>query len=169
MDNRKNTKSLNRFWGKVNKKSGSYGADGKFSTECWEWQVSTTHDGYGLFWFNGKYVLAHRFAWILAKGAIPKNLCVLHSCDNPKCVNQNHLFLGTVRDNNLDKTAKGRAYCGDHKGEKSSTAKLTTSDVLKIRAMSAQRIHPKDIARQFGVERSTIYHIIARRSWSHIT
>jgi hypothetical protein len=79
----------------------------KTKTGCWEWQKAITPDGYGKFKsFNEQ--LAHRVSWRLHRGDIGKNLCVLHKCDNPPCVNPEHLFLGTLSENNKDRTFKGR-------------------------------------------------------------
>ena len=64
--------------------------------------------GYGWRWFRGKATFAHRAAWIAAFGPIPEGMCVLHRCDNPPCINLDHLFLGTKRDNYDDMVAKGR-------------------------------------------------------------
>ena len=78
------------------------------STGCIEWPRSIGNNGYGRLRANGKLWLAHRYTWTLLVGEIPANTHVLHKCDNPKCININHLFLGTDLDNTLDKIAKGR-------------------------------------------------------------
>ncbi len=98
-----------RFWIKV-VRSGD--------DECWGWS-GTTNKGYGRINVGGNMVLAHRVAWELTSGLIPPGMCVLHSCDNPPCVNPNHLFLGTHADNMRDMRAKGRhryavVRWGDH-------------------------------------------------------
>jgi len=83
--------------------------------QCWTWTGGRTRTGYGSVWTDGKHKRAHRVAWELAHGEIlqrwPKNgngLCVLHTCDNPLCMNPNHLFLGSKGDNNRDRDQKGR-------------------------------------------------------------
>lgn len=80
--------------------------------ECWEWRGSRLAGGYGVFLVERKQLGAHRYAWIVAQGAIPDGLHVLHTCDNRGCVNPAHLFLGTHRDNMDDCTRKGRRPSG---------------------------------------------------------
>jgi len=87
-----------RFWSRVVR----LGTD-----ECWIWTSTTDSDGYGKIRVTGKQRAAHRVSWALANGREP-DLCVCHSCDNPKCVNPNHLWLGTQADNLRDMIAKGR-------------------------------------------------------------
>lgn len=95
-----------RFWEKVYKGEGE---------ACWEW-LGTRTRGYGMVWTRppgvrrGHMVLAHRVAWELANGAIPDGMDVLHRCDNPQCVRESHLFLGTHQDNMTDMVAKGRSH-----------------------------------------------------------
>jgi len=94
--------------------------------ECWEWSAGKFKQGYGAFGIDKKMVNTHRVAYELFVGPIPEGLCVLHTCDNPSCVNPNHLFLGTQKDNIQDMVKKGRCYKGenhhwfgkDHSGEK---------------------------------------------------
>lgn len=80
---------------------------------CWEWANKCARNGYGSARWGGKYWTAHRAAWTAAKGEIPDGLRVLHSCDNRKCINPNHLFLGTQLDNMRDAAVKGRLPKGD--------------------------------------------------------
>lgn len=79
--------------------------------ECWIWTGASNENGYGMFQCNNSknISIASRVSYFLFKGEIPENLCVCHSCDNPWCVNPNHLFLGTHQQNMLDKKLKGRA------------------------------------------------------------
>ena len=87
-----------RFWEKV---------DIKGTGECWNWVAAIDTSEYGAFKYNGKKVNSHRMAWFLTYGDFP-DLLVLHSCDNRKCCNPNHLFLGTYRDNVKDMISKNR-------------------------------------------------------------
>lgn len=90
--------ALDRFMGKVDA-----------SGDCWVWTGSVAPNGYGRFFLDGKVVYAHRAAYELTHGTIPDGLYVCHHCDNPRCVQPDHLFLGTPSDNALDKVQKGRA------------------------------------------------------------
>jgi hypothetical protein len=101
-------KIINHFWGKVVK-----------TDTCWNWQGYTTKSGYGLLTIrsvSNHPLYAHRIAWELTNGVIAYNLHVLHSCDNPRCCNPGHLFLGTQRDNNMDRDSKKRAARGNKNG-----------------------------------------------------
>jgi hypothetical protein len=88
---------MNRFWDKVVKTDG-----------CWEWSGCRHPRGYGLARYMGKTVVTHRIAWMLERGAIPGGMVICHKCDNPPCVNPDHLFIGTQADNNRDRHQKGR-------------------------------------------------------------
>ncbi|KKM00856.1 hypothetical protein LCGC14_1800190, partial [marine sediment metagenome] len=114
---------MKRFWAKVIKNKNG----------CWEWKNATDTSGYGLFWKNGKHHKAHRISWELHNGKIPKGLLVLHTCDNPLCVNPNHLWLGTNQDNQNDMYAKNRGKKAT--GEKHGCAKLTWEVVRIIRKL----------------------------------
>ena len=98
-------KDLERYWNKVGK-----------TEDCWLWTANKFKGGYGQYQFLGKPNGAHRISWIIHYGEIPKGMHVLHRCDNPPCVNPNHLFLGTHTDNMKDKAEKGRSRTNNKKG-----------------------------------------------------
>jgi len=140
-----------RFWNKAQKGDG-----------CWEWQASVTNRGYGRFTDRSHHTsAAHRIAWELTNGPIPDGLFVCHHCDNPKCVNPAHLFLGTNIDNVRDMESKGRKLQGEQLGQ----ARLTSKEVLSIRARLDGGASSRDVAADFGLGRSTVRHIGARRTW----
>ena len=109
---------------------------------------------------------AHRAAWELVNGAIPDGMCVLHKCDNPPCVRVEHLFLGTVYENNTDRANKGRN--ADHRGELSGTAKITELDVLDIRARHASGETKASITRDLGLSYMEVSRVISRERWAHV-
>jgi HNH endonuclease len=134
-------------------------------TGCWDWTKSVTKWGYGHINVNGKIKLAHRISYE-AIHPLPTHLCVLHKCDNPRCINPEHLFLGTNADNVRDKVSKGRqSKIGQSKGENHSLAKLSNNDVLFIRASSLPQ---KELAVQFNTTQSNISLIKNRVKWTHI-
>ena len=145
MDN----KTLKRFMEKV-----EIGA-GPPASICWEWTGAINEWGYGGYWQSGKWRKAHRVAWEFAEGPIPNGALVLHSCDNPKCVNPYHLFLGTPEDNMRDMARKGRT----------NTTKLTAVDVKEIRRLDSIGAKSKDLARMFDVSYASIRYIINHQTW----
>lgn len=148
--------SLKRFWDKV---------DIRDEKDCWEWKALTNLSGYGRFRYQGKMELSHRVSWEITNGSIPDNLCVLHKCDNPRCVNPNHLFLGTRQDNSLDMVVKNRDRNGDQKGENNGFSKLTWDNVNKIRELRKQNIPLDVLAKNFEVSKSTISLIVNYKIW----
>ncbi|MCA1589173.1 MAG: HNH endonuclease [Acidobacteria bacterium] len=145
-----------RFWSKVNKTDG-----------CWLWLRNTDAGGYGVFKSVIKSVKAHRFAYELAKGAFDPSWLVLHKCDNPPCVNPDHLFLGTHADNTRDKIAKNRHHHSE--GTKNPAAKLNAEQILEIRAKYAAKEYSQvAMATQYGVSQNQISLIVRRKNWKHI-
>jgi hypothetical protein len=132
--------------------------------ECWEWQGYVQPNGYGNYYdkADGKKHSAHREAWISVNGEIPDGLCVLHRCDNRKCCNPGHLFLGTHSDNAADKVSKGRQAKGR---DTISAAKLTEDSVCAIR--TDQRSQQK-IADDYGITQSNVSYIKSHKKWRHI-
>jgi hypothetical protein len=144
-----------RFWSKVSKSDG-----------CWLWRSGTSERYYPYFRIGGQRIGAHRVAYLLTHGEIPADLDVLHHCDTPRCVNPVHLFLGTAQDNCQDAARKGRTF--RPRGELSGSAKLTEAKVREIRTRYAEGTGPRPLAREFGVDRSTIREIVCRRTWCDV-
>jgi len=149
---------------------------------CWEWTGSKRPLGYGRVKFRGKCECAHRVSYYMNKGPIPRDMYVCHKCDNPPCVNPDHLFLGTPVENAADKFSKGRAgvVSGElhwmrlrperiKRGEATGHAILTTEQVLEIRAKypMGQFTH-RSLGDLYGVSEPLIYAILHRRCWKHI-
>lgn len=145
-----------RFWAKV---------DQRGKDECWPWTACRLPRGYGRFGVDRRVELAHRVAMFLQTGAWP-SLWVLHRCDNPPCVNPEHLFLGTASDNSIDMHAKGR-WRADHRGEHNGAAKLSAAQVRRIRA-ERPRTTIRALTMKYRVTTSTVEKIIRRATWKHL-
>lgn len=137
----------------------------EFRTPCWEWTGTINSNGYGFMKVDNKNDKAHRISWRLFKGTT-NGLFVCHHCDNPKCVNPNHLFLGTPKDNSHDAAMKGR-YAPQH-GENNACCKLTEQQVLHIRAIYPQVRSYKQLGQSYGVSKVQIGNIITRKHWTRI-
>jgi len=123
---------------------------------CWQWNGHRLKKGYGQFYYK-KESLAHRISWILTNGSIPDGLYVLHKCDNPPCVNPDHLFLGTQSQNLADMVAKGRddpSY-----GENHFRCKLSLKQVKQIRQLRELGTLQSVLAESFGVTAAHISRI----------
>ncbi len=134
---------------------------------CWEWTRGRFNGGYGKFNKRAvKYDLshyAHRTSWIIHFGPIPEGLQVCHRCDNPGCVNPQHLFLGTSEDNMQDASRKGRMNTWRRlHGAQHGRAKLTLDQVRSIQMDDRPR---KDIAREYGVSLSRVSKIKQGNTW----
>lgn len=123
---------------------------------CWIWQSGSRGRAetrqYGRHWANGKSINAHRFSYLIHIGQIPDGIYVCHKCDNPLCVNPNHLFLGTHQDNMKDMTQKNRAYKGRGE-EKHWLSKLTNNQANEIRNSDLSQ---SKLAKIYGVSQTTI-------------
>lgn len=140
-----------RFWKFVNKSTPG---------GCWEWTGGKDRAGYGRIRLSNKSELAHRLSYELHIGKIPAGLKALHKCDNRKCVNPNHLFAGTRKQNSEDMVAKNHQT----KGERHPKAKLTERDVIEIGKL-AKNLSFRKIAKLFRTNHNPISHIIRRMSW----
>ena len=134
---------------------------------CWEWTGPKSPKGYGSF----ALTTAHRVAFSLFNNRdVPAGLYVCHKCDNRTCVNPDHLFLGTPKDNFEDCRRKGRWRCASPKGERHHNAKLTGSQIQDIRRLlAAKNMTQKMIGEFYGVSQSMISCINLKQNWSHIT
>lgn len=122
----------NRFWLKINK--------GPKDT-CWESKFSKRCGGYGRFWAFGRDIPTHRVAWVLTNGEIGDELIVCHKCDNPPCCNPEHLFLGTHKDNAMDKSMKGRSPAGNNHYSRTNPERLARGD------RNGMRTRPESVLR----------------------
>ena len=160
---------MERFWNKVDCSAGPNG--------CWTWTAARNPKGYGRFsvdWRAGKWELAHRTSYRLSVGPIPTGALILHSCDNPPCVNPAHLRPGNSSDNQRDAYDRGRrdrlritrtaVTCG----ESVHTAKLHAAQVIEIRRRLDAGESQGSLGKMFGVKQSTIWNIAHRKTWTHI-
>jgi len=137
---------------------------------CMEWPFPLTACGYGRLKHQGHRTLAHRLAYILHYGPIPPgNWFICHKCDNPKCFRPPHLFPGTPADNTHDAIGKGR-WQDYARGEAHRNSKITEAQVREMNAMYLAGTYKKTaIAKQFGITRQQLTHIINRTQWTHLT
>ena len=140
---------VERFWRFVSR--GDAGT-------CWEWTGSRDRDGRGRFAVKRRPHNAPRVAWVIANGPIPDGVYVLHRCDNPACVNVEHLFLGTHQDNMDDRTAKGRWRGYAFKcGERNHKSKLTDAQFASIIERRAAGEKVRALAREHGIAHSALW------------
>lgn len=161
-------KTLARFWRKVDK-NGPVPAHRPELGPCWVWTGKIQWAGYGM--FSGRRGVperkAHRLSWELAHGT--HELCVLHKCDNPACVNVEHLFLGTQQDNVADMRAKGRG-CNPpvHIGAANFRTRMTAEQVIQIRELYAAGTSQPELGKRFGMSQAKISDIVLCRVWKHL-
>jgi hypothetical protein len=148
------------FWAKVDK-----------SGDCWIFNGAHDPLGYGYVRrtaIASHMLKAHRYSWMLLKGQIPEGLCVLHRCDNPPCVNPEHLFLGTIQDNNQDKVQKGRSSRITRNSGESHGARILSNVIVKeMRALHFSGVKQAVIAKQFNVSTKTVWYAL-RIGWRHV-
>ncbi len=148
-----------QFWDKMDR-----------SGECWIWQGYRNPKGYGQIRITSeekttRAVLTHRLSYELTYGPIPNGKYVCHRCDNPSCCRPDHLFIGTIADNQQDMVLKGRTSRGEHHYHTT----LKSTDIIAIRTQyAAGSVSQADLGRMFGVHAGTIGAIIARRTWKHV-
>jgi len=135
-------------------------------TGCWDWLKFKDRNKYGHIKVLGKSELVHRVAYQTLVGDIPSGMFVCHRCDNPSCLNPEHLFIGTNQDNIDDKVAKNRqSKIGQQKGSKHSLAKLTEKDIVDIRISTLSQ---NKLALLYGMTQSSISQIQNKITWSHV-
>lgn len=146
---------IQRFWNKIDIRSDD---------ECWEWQWSK-RKGYGHIRINYIHYDAHRLAYELTYGKIPKGLCVLHLCNNPGCCNPKHLELGTQLTN-----MKYKVKCGHNPmGEKSSLHKINNEQVITIRKMyKTGKYSQRELGKKYNISQTEVYKILKNLGWAHI-
>lgn len=146
-----------RFWNKVQRTTG-----------CWLWRGTITPGGYGTIHREGRgssRVQAHIVSWELHKGAVPAGRFVLHRCDERRCVNPEHLFLGTHEDNMRDMVEKGRQA----RGSRVNASRLNEEQVRAIRAAHTTGTTAASLARTYGVTPHAVALIVHGVVWKHLT
>lgn len=175
-----------RFWSKIDCSGGP--------DACWPWITSVFDSGYGQFKVGQRNLRAHRVAWEMSCGEVPDGLFVLHRCDNRRCCNPAHLWIGTHKENMADMQCKGRAATGERngarlhpdrlvrgdahparyvsgwsQGERNGGARLTVQQVQYIRdRYDAGGVTMKALGDEHGVSTQSIYRIVRRKGWRHV-
>lgn len=161
-----------RFWKKIDK-NGTTPAHRPDLGPCWIWTGSRDNHGYGQIRESGKrgrLLKAHRVAYAIAHGAVGDDVLVCHHCDNPSCVRDSHLFVGTSADNSQDAAAKGRLVFQAHperhpRGERVGGVKLTREQVDEIRRLHSSGWTQTRLAARFGVTQANVSEIVRGRTW----
>lgn len=134
---------------------------------CWNWSRKTASK-YPMFKLGRLDFIASRIAFKIEYGHTPEEMDVCHSCDNPRCVNPAHLFLGTAQDNADDMVKKGRHRTNPARGSDSGPAKLVENQIIQIRELRKCGVPVREIASIFSISWRNIYNILAGDTWRHI-
>jgi len=169
----KKEKNMIQIWNKVNypteiiKRFWNYVIIPNNLENCWIWNGPKNKFGYGIFYYNYNRVKAHRFIYSCYNGDFDKTLFVCHKCDVPSCINPNHLFLGTPKDNSQDMVDKDRSP----RGERSGTSKLTDNDVKQILTdISLNKYNTiLDISKNYNIKSMQIIRILNNQNWKHVS
>lgn len=163
----KGTEAETRFWAKVCKSDG-----------CWNWQAAVNEKGYGVFAIGKFTFKAHRLSYLFCCGEFDDGLCLLHSCDNPKCVKPSHLKIGDRNDNNQDMKAKGRHRRGGSKtpvdrckyerGQSHHNAKINEDIVRELRRDQLAGMSYSKLAKKYGINQTTAHSIAKGKLWKHV-
>ncbi len=141
----------------------------KKTDSCWFWLGSCSSNGYGRFMMRGlKNLTAHRASYMLFKGEIPDDKCVCHSCDIKYCVNPDHLWLGTSKDNVRDRDDKGRTGWYDQSGEKNHQARITEEEAREILRLKKDKKRICEITEILQIKRGIVQSIYWGDSWQHL-
>lgn len=147
-----------RFWEKVEKSKNG----------CWNWISAKQYNGYGVFWVgNGVSKKAHRISYEMKNGKIPDGMYICHKCDNPGCVNPEHLFVGTASDNAQDMSNKKRGRCNKQNGSDNHISKLSENSVIMIRILD-NVISDNKIAQIINVTREAVRNCRQQKVWKHV-
>lgn len=149
-------KQINLFWTKVNKSGGE--------DACWYWEAGAIYE-YGQVRMGDKRKLAHRVSYELEHDIhLDSDILVLHKCDEPRCVNPKHLFLGTHQDNVQDRVNKGRTRTGYDTGNLKHECKYSDSVVMDMRERHVKGASIPQISKELGIPYGTVYSIIKKRA-----
>lgn len=142
---------------------------------CWEipgrrWFVNANKKAYPKFQCEGKNWRANRLSYTISNGEIPEGMCVLHKCDNPWCVNPNHLFLGTINDNNQDRENKGRGNSGKKHPykPKPKTRTLTNEQVREVRSLINGGMSQRKVCAKCGINRGTLRCVLDGKTYQDV-
>jgi hypothetical protein len=138
----------------------------KKTEACWIWTGRKNWKGYGEVKCNNKSYKSHRLSWIIHFGCIPEKMCILHKCDNPCCVNPNHLFLGTHQDNMIDMFQKGRGNRAF--GTRVTPSKLNEEKVRSLRNDFYSGMKRDDILMKYSISKRAMYLVAKRITWKHV-